>query len=200
MAWRGDAEVARIAKASDEVSRGGLTLGGGEFEEGRHPRSARWKPWFGVADVRGSQRFSFSAQWLKPPRGPWGDECRADCGRGERKALALISLQGLGLTRDSGLRRIFVGSLDFRCRALPRRRGQLWQPLQGDVLAHRTPGNELRLPLSVFFGTVCHWPRKPFTLVKEGLEVATLPGRIWRILHLTFVQWDAPAQPASPDP
>lgn len=169
LAWRGDAEVARIAKASDEVSRGGLTLGGGEFEEGRHPRSARWKPWFGVADVRGSQRFSFSAQWLKPPRGPWGDECRADCGRGERKALALISLQGLGLTRDSGLRRIFVGSLDFRCRALPRRRGQLWQPLEGDVLAHRTPGNELRLPLSVFF-----WNSLP--LAKEAFYIGE--GRV----------------------
>ena len=37
LACRGDAEVARIAEASDEVSRGGLSLGGGEVWGGRQP-------------------------------------------------------------------------------------------------------------------------------------------------------------------
>ena len=64
-----------------------------------------------------------------------------------------------------------------------------------------SPGTELRLPLSVL-GTVCQ-------LVEEALQGerqerwklrTVLLGRIWRILLLTFVQWDAPAQPASPDP
>ena len=62
--------------------------------------------------------------------------------------------------------------------------------------AHRTPGNEFTLTFVCFLGNGQGSP----ALVKEGLEVATLPGRIWRILHLTSVQRDAPAQPASPDP
>ena len=36
------AEIARIAKAVDEVSRGGLTLGEGEFEDCQHPRFCGW--------------------------------------------------------------------------------------------------------------------------------------------------------------
>jgi hypothetical protein len=41
-AWGVDAEIARIAKASDEVSRGGPTLGEEEFEEGRTPHFCGW--------------------------------------------------------------------------------------------------------------------------------------------------------------
>ena len=92
---RGAAEVAGIAKASEEAFRGFPTLGWGVFEEGPSPHySSCWNCDREVADAQGSQRFSFSAQRLKPSWWSWGDECRADCGRGERKALALISLQG----------------------------------------------------------------------------------------------------------
>lgn len=86
------AEIARIAKAVDEVSRGGLTLGEGEFEDSQ-PSFLWLDSRLVVADARRCQpRFSVLAQWLKLPRVPWRDEYREDFGaRGEEGTLSALA-------------------------------------------------------------------------------------------------------------
>jgi len=160
--WRRDARVADIAKAFEEVSREFPPLVEGGVR-GRPSLKFLLEPWLGVADVRGSQRFSFPAQWLKPPRRPWGDECREDFvwPRGEEGTRPSLLLQGLCLPRDcriTGTSTGFCGNMDYRCRALPRRRGQLWQPLQGDARSASHSRKRVYAYLCLFFRK---WPRKP---------------------------------------
>ena len=95
-------------------------------------------PWLSeVADVQGCQRFSFPVQWLKPPRVPWGDECREDCGwPEEKKVLSQLLLQRLCFRWNginTGTSTGFGGNMDYRCRALARRRSELQQPQESDV-------------------------------------------------------------------
>ena len=110
-----------------------LFRGGGEsplVEGGRSmtvvPPGCLLEPWLEVADVRGSQRFSFPAQWLKPPR--VSRRTRAEEMLWPRGVEGLVPVDGHRVCSLAGYGTptSFCGSMDYRCRALPRRRGQLW--------------------------------------------------------------------------
>ena len=110
-----------------------LFRGGGEsplVEGGRSmtvvPPGCLLEPWLEVADVRGSQRFSFPAQWLKPPR--VSRRTRAEEMLWPRGVEGLVPVDGHRVCSLAGYGTPtwFCGSMDYRCRALPRRRGQLW--------------------------------------------------------------------------